>query len=455
MDVEQVYAHIAQQPYSALIGRILTISESDGSWEDDLIKVITDDAVFGVRFVFLAGLVNPVPGCITTVRNAVDTLGFEIVKTLALWIPLYTFDAVSPEETADQRIRLRDLWEHSLVCGLLAGRMVAEEDYSPVPMAFTAGLLHDVGRVLCYRMFKEEFDETLKLSVEQSIPLTQAERTIFGADHAEIGDFWAKRVGLPRLVTYAIRYHHTRLASLPGNTEALLKKTLAVIRIADYFGADSFGAEIGFEALETRNPLGDEWAVLTQRDKNCRRLVKQIQQEIAGIREMFGFDESTPDRSVRSLVGVGDRRRGRVIPFPNRGRAKDANLHETSKKLTILIVEDHGSLLEVLGLYFMRAGYHVRTASDGETALDILGREDVHLLVLDLKLPLLDGFGLLRRMQEKKMMYRPYIIVISAPSGDGDKTKVFELGADAYVPKPFHLSCLLDKIKTVEQQLAK
>jgi two-component system, response regulator, stage 0 sporulation protein A len=73
--------------------------------------------------------------------------------------------------------------------------------------------------------------------------------------------------------------------------------------------------------------------------------------------------------------------------------------------------------------------------------------------VLDLKLPLLDGFGLLRRMQDKKLMNRPYVIVISAPGGDGDKSRVFELGADAYVPKPFHLSCLLDKIKTVEQQL--
>jgi CheY-like chemotaxis protein len=454
MNVEQVFARISQELRTPLARKILAIPPGAAFSEEKLTEVIAEDAVFGVRTVFLAGLVNPVPVQFPAVSSAVTALGFDIVKSLALWLPLYTFDAVGPEETADQHVRLRDLWEHSLVCGILAGRMVAAEDSNPTAKAFVAGLLHDAGRVLCYRLFKDEFHEALKLAAAKGVSLAQAEHSVFGADHAEIGHFWARQVILPRWATYAIRYHHTRLTSLPGNIEPLLKKTLAVIRIADHFGADSFGSEVGFEALENRLPLGEEWAALTQRDKNCRRLMKQLQEEVAGVREMFGFDESTPDRSVKGLLSAGGRPRGRVIPFPQRARPKDAGGAAPAKKLTILIVEDHGSLLEVLGLYFMRAGYHVRTACDGETALDILGREEVHLLVLDLKLPLLDGFGLLRRMQDATLLYRPYVIVISAPGGDGDKSRVFELGADAYVPKPFHLSCLLEKIKTVEQQLA-
>src|SRR5262249_40380610 len=149
----------------------------------------------------------------------------------------------------------------------------------------------------------------------------------------------------------AIRYHHTRLAALPGNTEAQLKKTLAIIRIVDHFGADSFGPEAGFEALESRPPLGEEWASLERRDKNCRRLIKQYQQEAAGVREVFGFDEATPDRSAKELIRVGSRPRARVIQFPARNRSKEPTSEARPKKLTILIVEDHGSLLEVLGLY--------------------------------------------------------------------------------------------------------
>ena len=68
----------------------------------------------------------------------------------------------------------------------------------------------------------------------------------------------------------------------------------------------------------------------------------------------------------------------------------------STKKLTILIVEDHGSLCEMLSLYFMRYDYHVRTADNGESALEILSKEEIHLVLLDLMLPRLDGFAVLK-----------------------------------------------------------
>jgi CheY-like chemotaxis protein len=182
-------------------------------------------------------------------------------------------------------------------------------------------------------------------------------------------------------------------------------------------------------------------------------LTRRIQQEVVEVREMFGFEQAAP----RAEHGSNIRARGQVIPFPSRGsRLKErmGGKLQDGKKLTILVVEDHGSLLEVLGLYFMRSGYHVRTAGDGETALEILAKEEVHLMVLDLMLPRLDGFGLLRRLREIKPQRMPYVIVISAPGADGDRKRILDLGADEYVPKPFHLSGLLEKIQAVEKQLS-
>ena len=74
----------------------------------------------------------------------------------------------------------------------------------------------------------------------------------------------------------------------------------------------------------------------------------------------------------------------------------------STKKLMILIVEDHGSLCEMLSLYFMRYGYHVRTADNGETALEILSNEEIHLVLLDLMLPRLDGFAVLKELRESE-----------------------------------------------------
>jgi CheY-like chemotaxis protein len=445
-NVEQVFERVSEVLSSPIGLKILQVTQDERAWAHGLAEVIGRDRLFSVRFLFLAGLVNGLPRRLTTVSQAVTTLGFGIVKALALWLPLYTFDAALPEETEDQPVRLRDLWEHSLATALIAGRMVSAADQSPLPMAFVAGLLHDAGRILCYRHFREEFYSAMRVAAERGISLAEAETIVLGADHSIIGEFWARSIDLPPLIKHTIRYHHNPLASLPRAVDPLLRKILAVTRIADNFGPGS-----RLEARDNQEPLGEEWSVFSQNEEDCRRMIKRIQQEVTDVREMFGFEPARP----RAEQDSAPRARGQVIPFPVRGRLKERMPGKIEgKKLTILIVEDHGSLLEVLGLYFMRSGYHVRTAGDGETALEILSKEDVHLLVLDLMLPRLDGFGLLRRLKERKQQHRPYVIVISAPGADGDRKRVLDLGADDYVPKPFHLSGLLEKIQAVEKQLS-
>jgi CheY-like chemotaxis protein len=147
-------------------------------------------------------------------------------------------------------------------------------------------------------------------------------------------------------------------------------------------------------------------------------------------------------------------RKGQVIPFPKRVRRGDQGSSRTSeKKLTILVVEDHGSLCDMLSLYFMRYGYHVRTANDGESALDIMDHEEIHLVLLDLMLPRMDGFSVLRQIRERASAKPPYVIVVSAGASNKDRNLVLELGADEYMPKPFHLMRLLERIQNVEKFL--
>jgi DNA-binding response OmpR family regulator len=147
-------------------------------------------------------------------------------------------------------------------------------------------------------------------------------------------------------------------------------------------------------------------------------------------------------------------RKGRVIPFPKRQRSTAHERDKSSdKKLTILVVEDHGSLCDMLSLYFMRYGYHVRTANDGESALDIMNHEEIHLVLLDLMLPRMDGFAVLRQIRERAGGKSPYIIVVSAGASAKDRNLVLDLGANEYLPKPFHLMRLLERIQNVEKYL--
>jgi CheY-like chemotaxis protein len=164
----------------------------------------------------------------------------------------------------------------------------------------------------------------------------------------------------------------------------------------------------------------------------------------------FELENSFPGPRSPSLRG----RKAHVIPFPKRPRGSaETGDDGPDKKLTILVVEDHGSLCDMLSLYFMRYGYHVRTANDGESALEVLGNEEIHLVLLDLMLPRMDGFAVLREIRERCRGKPPYVIVVSAGASTKDRNLVLELGANEYMPKPFHLMRLLERIQKVEKYL--
>ncbi len=145
---------------------------------------------------------------------------------------------------------------------------------------------------------------------------------------------------------------------------------------------------------------------------------------------------------------------GQVIKFPSREeRTARTGAEAPLRKLTILLAEDHSSLRDIVSVYLMRQGYHVRTAGSGKSALQILEAEDVDLLLLDLMLPGMDGFEVLRRLREKSEKAQPYVVVVSALTTDPDRKKAEELGCDDYLPKPFHLPHLLECIVAVEKRL--
>ncbi|HXG22049.1 MAG TPA: response regulator [Methylomirabilota bacterium] len=143
-----------------------------------------------------------------------------------------------------------------------------------------------------------------------------------------------------------------------------------------------------------------------------------------------------------------------VIKFPSREeRAARTATAKPLRKLTILLAEDHSSLRDIVGVYLMRQGYHVRTAGSGQNALDILAAEDVDLLLLDLMLPGMDGFEVLRRIREQRSDRLPYVVVVSALTTEADRKKAKELGCDDYLPKPFHLPHLLERVVAIEKRL--
>jgi DNA-binding response OmpR family regulator len=120
---------------------------------------------------------------------------------------------------------------------------------------------------------------------------------------------------------------------------------------------------------------------------------------------------------------------------------------EESKK--ILIVDDEPDVASLLNLMLKSKGYETITAGDGQEALEKARREKPDLIVLDIMLPRLDGYKVARMLKfDEKFSHIP-IIMVTAKIQEKDKKTGLEMGADAYVTKPFDTAMLLEKINEV------
>jgi DNA-binding response OmpR family regulator len=112
---------------------------------------------------------------------------------------------------------------------------------------------------------------------------------------------------------------------------------------------------------------------------------------------------------------------------------------------TVLIVEDDPSIALGLRMNLEAEGYGVLAAEDGEMALEVVREKEPNLLILDVMLPSMNGFEVLRTLRRDG--YTMPIIILSARTGEIDKVTGLELGAEDYVAKPFSLAELLARIR--------
>ena len=449
--------------------RILEVLRNERAPVQSLADVITTDPLLAARVLKLANSAASQPQRLVTVSQAITVMGLDAIKSLVLGLTTFPLQSIPGKtdglDPDDAPITLRELWEHAMGCAAVAARIATQVDHVSPHQAFAAGFLHDIGRLLLYRCSKKGFYTAITVAKAKRIPLSEAETLAVGMDHVTLGEMWAGWSELPHGFQQVIRYHHEPPWMLPESMDMELRTMITVVQLADLVcesRAIGWGGDLGIVPSEL-------WGDLHLREEGWSGQFEIIKQKIEATRESFGFPKEDVKRTQlnrhpmpkkeRDLVLERQKTevnaaRGRVIPFPPRNKSEvEMQKQPSTKKLMILIVEDHGSLCEMLSLYFMRSGYHVRTADNGETTLEILSNEEIHLVLLDLMLPRLDGFAVLKELREKRKGSAPYIIVISAGASERDRNKVLELGANEYMPKPFHLTRLLERIQTLERYL--
>lgn len=111
----------------------------------------------------------------------------------------------------------------------------------------------------------------------------------------------------------------------------------------------------------------------------------------------------------------------------------------------ILVCDDDKEIVDAIDIYLSQEGYHILKAYDGLQAIEIMKKEEVHLILLDIMMPNLDGIRATRKIRETSSVS---IIMLSAKSEDVDKILGLNIGADDYITKPFNPLELIARVKS-------
>ncbi len=177
------------------------------------------------------------PAPVDRVSLAVTLIGTRELSALALGLSVISAFRRIPRRVID----MRHFLEHSLACGIASRLLAAQKGLRQTEQLFSAGLLHDLGRLILYLFFPEEMLGALRTARREGVGLTEAERRELGCIHAWIGQVLLQRWRLPLLLEHAASFHHEPEAS-PDPLPA------AIVHVADVL-ANALGIGSSGEVL--------------------------------------------------------------------------------------------------------------------------------------------------------------------------------------------------------------
>ncbi|TMP72285.1 DNA-binding response regulator [Pseudoalteromonas sp. S1609] len=118
--------------------------------------------------------------------------------------------------------------------------------------------------------------------------------------------------------------------------------------------------------------------------------------------------------------------------------------------MKLLMIDDDTGLCELLSEYISAQGFSIQTAHDGQQGLELALQNDYALILLDVMLPSIDGFEVLKQLRQSKLTP---VIMLTAKGEDFDRIFGLELGADDYIPKPFNHRELLARVKAITRRI--
>ncbi len=235
--------------------QVQALTNSPHTTADDIGNMVGKDTALTTR---LLKLVNSayfsLPQKIDTVTRAVNLIGMRELRNLTLAASAAEVFSRIPSSLID----MAAFWQHSVYCGLVARNLAQCCNVLHSERLFTAGLLHDVGRLLMLAKLPDEIGKAESIRQNSDKEICEIESTLVGFDHAEVGHALLTHWNMPENLCASILYHHNPREAHDAHLEA------SILHVADF---------ITHCAEESKDPLGspfyDPYGALLDSDLNA------------------------------------------------------------------------------------------------------------------------------------------------------------------------------------------
>lgn len=203
---------IAQLPaLPAVASKVIQIVDDPGISTSSLGKLIATDQALTAKVLKIAN--SPFygfPRKISTIEFAIIVLGYDALKEIVISTSLVS----SLQDNSDSYFDKKAFRDHAIACGIMARRLARDLSYRVTGEVFVGGLLHDMGVSILHRHFGDEYRRIVGIVRETELTFVEAEESVLGVTHAEVGSWIAEQWNLPEQLVEAVALHHTPLKAV-------------------------------------------------------------------------------------------------------------------------------------------------------------------------------------------------------------------------------------------------
>ncbi|PID28365.1 MAG: hypothetical protein CSB55_05195 [Candidatus Cloacimonadota bacterium] len=266
----------------AVAGRLLEILSSDNTSMSQIADILaTDPSLTGRVLKVSNSAYFGVTKKIDTIRLALVVLGMKEINNILLSISLFkTFDGVG------KNFDLKEFWLHSIAVGYLSQYIFKHFGISSHGEEFTAGLIHQIGKIILEQFFHDDFIEILDLINDENLSDLEAEEKVLGVTHPDLGAWLARKWRIPANLVEAIRYH--RMPEYAQKNKLLPAVVNISNSIANYY---EIGMSTGKEHYDPHTAPG--WKIIEEKIERKINLEEFIESVADKKEDIIQYAEST------------------------------------------------------------------------------------------------------------------------------------------------------------------